>query len=374
MAVQDARGWWDFIGGVVGIAGVVVTVAAVLVAFGAARSSSRSADAATASAEAARISAEGAATMAQIEKERRHDELEPVLACSVVVNGPGTTPRPGVTALLDIALTGPRDLSAVTVEIRDDRVCPPVPGEPVVWAPWQLRPEGDGASTDGRTAPSRSLRRGSRLVFALEPSPVPSGCSPEAWAQEFSHQPVRLLITCESNGHEGAWTVPVDVLPRSRDHDPDATQARLITATVESLHPYNAQLRGSGARDLTITNHSNHPVQEVTLLGFAVPESPAITVDWVYGDDHWTGDEHGDLLKPPPSTLHPGTENDYEVPVSLTYDPPRDPHAPDVPVIAFTDHNNIRWVRVGDNPPQRHIEGVPYPIAPAPPTKPTGNG
>jgi hypothetical protein len=171
---------------------------------------------------AARRSNNSAATVADIERDRRHAEITPQFRYT----GRETT---GERAELALTLDGPVDLDrldSIEVSIRDDRHdrqgsrngVGPTDEEvaEIVWGPYRLTPGVDGADQLGRTLEPFALRRGdgTRLSLSRSLPPAWSTGGTTEWRREWAGTPVRLVLICRRDGYQ-PWTVPleVDVIP-----------------------------------------------------------------------------------------------------------------------------------------------------------------
>lgn len=171
---------------------------------------------------AARHSNRSAEALLSIESERRHGELTPTFHLWII-----DLPLASY-ALARLELTGPLDLGKVdemTIQVLDDGNARDVGPAVIkadarlvahqVWGPWRLSP-GTGphrggqtgpdlASEDGRTiAITSQLYVGDSIELQIENTNAPpwSGWTSEQWAQQTSHSPLRLAITCTRPDHE----------------------------------------------------------------------------------------------------------------------------------------------------------------------------
>ena len=190
------------------IIGAVAAVAAAIAAMG--------------SWKAAAKSNETAASMAAIERDRRHEELTPEF--TVTGQARGTS---GDSADMRVTLTGGIDrLDAVTVTILDDanqdHWAHGLPGglsqedaEAFVWGPWEFNTGASAQVDSNRTTKRRPYDRVSGRnwdllsLHATRPGTWMS-MSQEDWVRQYLNQPLRLLITCHRDGYE-PWPLPYEV-------------------------------------------------------------------------------------------------------------------------------------------------------------------
>jgi hypothetical protein len=162
-----------------------------------------------------------------IESDRRHDELTPVFEASC------EAPASGGSAILKISLTGGMDaLDEVVITIQDEsgvehwgRGLPPgvtqEMAEAFVWGPWEFDINASAQVVSNRQTQPRSysLLSGKNwdilALTATRPGSWMTGTSLERWKKERQQQPIRLLITCRSEGHN-PWFVPLEVQPERR--------------------------------------------------------------------------------------------------------------------------------------------------------------
>jgi hypothetical protein len=165
---------------------------------------------------------ETAATMAAIERDRRHDEMTPEF--TITAQARGTS---GDSADMRVTLTGGVDrLDAVTVTILDDanqdHWAHGLPGgisqedaEAFVWGPWEFNTGASAQVDSSRTTKPRPYDRVSGgnwdllSLHATRPGTWMS-MSQEDWLRQYLNQPVRLLITCRRDGY-ATWSLPYEV-------------------------------------------------------------------------------------------------------------------------------------------------------------------
>jgi hypothetical protein len=132
--------------------------------------------------------------------------------------------------MLKIALTGGIDaLDEAVITIQDEsgtdhwgRGLPPgvtkAQAEAFVWGPWEFNVNASAQVVSNRQTRPRSyslLSSKNWDVLALEatrPGFWMTGTSTDKWRSDRGHQPIRLLITCRSAGHN-PWFVPLKVQP-----------------------------------------------------------------------------------------------------------------------------------------------------------------
>jgi hypothetical protein len=194
----------------IAIIGALAAVAAAVAAFG--------------SWSAARKANESAASIAAIERDRRHDEMIPQfdITCTVRETAPDC-------ADLHVILTGGRleRLARVTVTIQDeagkDHWASGLPdgvtraeAEAFVWGPWEFNTGASAQVVSNRESRPRTYSRVSGknwdlLVMRRTRSGTwMSGTSQDEWRSRWQDQPVRLLVTCQCEGYE-PWFEQRDV-------------------------------------------------------------------------------------------------------------------------------------------------------------------
>lgn len=189
----------------------------------AARSSDRNSKTANQTAELAYQTAE---SIAQIERNRWHQELMPQVAFRI-------DDERGWNELMVryTAPTGIGRLDSVELRVRDDR---DHDGDPVlaggltpeerratIWGPYRFRiyDRSTEAEGRGRIAEPFSLARGDVQRLTLEttfPHSHYSGGS-TAWEQHYDREPLRLWIVCRAEGHK-PWELTVDVPEQTSEY------------------------------------------------------------------------------------------------------------------------------------------------------------
>ncbi|MEG3627571.1 hypothetical protein [Streptomyces poriticola] len=155
-----------------------------------------------------------AASVAQIERDRWHNDLTPQLRI-----------RREFTWIA-VRFDGPDSLGPVRVrlEVRDDRDRsddPELAGSvtrqmraQMIWGPLRFRPGIDGADGLGRTVAAFRLEPGDQTRFATEPTLRPSwyeGADGEQrWREQYRDSPMRLWAVCEADGHR-PWRLSFEV-------------------------------------------------------------------------------------------------------------------------------------------------------------------
>jgi hypothetical protein len=163
-----------------------------------------------------------------IEDDRRHDELTPAFEANCEVNG-----DPGNSATLRVTLTGGIDaLDEVVITIQDEtgvdhwgRGLPAGitqdQAEAFVWGPWEFDTNASAQVVSNRQTRPRpySLPSGKNwdviALSATRPGSWMTAIAPDKWTKDRRQQPVRLLLTCQREGHK-PWLVPLEVQPRYR--------------------------------------------------------------------------------------------------------------------------------------------------------------
>ncbi|MFC1409937.1 hypothetical protein ACEZCY_24695 [Streptacidiphilus sp. N1-12] len=184
-------------------------------------SAAASALAAFAAYHAARKANSTAVAVANIERDRRHSELRPVLE----IGTPQSATDPDI---LRFRFTGPDELESfglltVTVTIRDDRDRSNdslLGGSPTreelaaqIWGPWRLRPRVDGADQQGRSAPGRTVRVGEELVSSIDKTLSPQWSRDQpGWDRQYSGAPIRLRVEITAEGFR-PWVLLREVPP-----------------------------------------------------------------------------------------------------------------------------------------------------------------
>ncbi|MEW1580862.1 hypothetical protein AB0407_22510 [Streptomyces microflavus] len=161
---------------------------------------------------AARRSAATAETLANIERDRRHEDLTPEIRLAI-------TGQFGDRANILVHLAGPDslgDLTSVELEMVNDdmdhRVLNPRLGytqedsDAYVWGPFRFAPGVDGADENGRRTGMMPLEMGRGRPFAIErtrPGRWMEGTTAEGWQNRYVHLPIRVRVTCKRN--EETW-------------------------------------------------------------------------------------------------------------------------------------------------------------------------
>lgn len=193
--------------------------------------------AATGSWLAARKANQTAASVAAIERERRHDELAPEFEITCRSLGP-----PPAGAELYIALTGGRleRYDAVTVSILDearrDHWGHGLPegvtqeeAQAFVWGPWEFNAMASAQVVSNRETRPRAYSRVSGKNWDLlalvhtRPGPWMGSMATGQWLKQWDAQPVRLLVTCRCDGYE-PWFIQRDI---KVEEDPPASASLL---------------------------------------------------------------------------------------------------------------------------------------------------
>lgn len=168
--------------------------------------------------------ATGQATVAAIERDRRHDELAPVFAVTCVVRETS-----GESADLRVSLTGGGldYLDEVVITILDeadrDHWTRGLPegvsqekAESFVWGAWEFNTGAGAQVVSNRETRPRSYSRTNGKnwdVLSLNPTRPGhwmTGTSQKNWQRQYRDHPIRLLITCRRQGYE-PWLVQCDV-------------------------------------------------------------------------------------------------------------------------------------------------------------------
>lgn len=183
-----------------------------------------SAFAAVAAWRAARRSNTTAEVVAKIERERWHADLTPDFNITI-------ESVEGDRATMNVHLAGPlalRHLNEVAISIGNDdaertaHLAGSVSQEELdaqVWGPYRFTYGADGADVNGRAVRPVPLHVGRGRPFAIEKTRAPrwqrGDDANERWRQQYDQTPIRLVLTCRSEGHE-PWTVPYEVETPSR--------------------------------------------------------------------------------------------------------------------------------------------------------------
>lgn len=157
-----------------------------------------------------------AASVAQIERDRWHTEVTPVLRIKLEAD-------PG---MLYVRFDKPASLGRLNVKLtlRDDfdrsRV-PHLAGTPtpeevaeVIWGPYRFRPGVDGADQLGRSVSQVVLEADDRTRLAVDLSVKPSWYEgvqgEERWRHQWRNARIRLWADCEASGHK-PWRLSFEV-------------------------------------------------------------------------------------------------------------------------------------------------------------------
>ncbi|MGW2550145.1 hypothetical protein [Streptomyces sp. NPDC001635] len=157
-----------------------------------------------------------AESVAQIERDRWHNELTPLLRLRL-------EPEQG---MLYVRFDGPAALGRINVKLtlRDDRdrsrvpesgvVYPPEELPTVIWGPYRFRPRVDGADEIGRSVAVFPLESNDRKRFAVDPSFRPSWYEgtggEERWRHQYRTARIRLWADCGAPGHR-PWRLSFEV-------------------------------------------------------------------------------------------------------------------------------------------------------------------
>jgi hypothetical protein len=167
-----------------------------------------------------------ASSVAQIERDRWHNDLTPRLRLWM---GSENQQR---GSHMYIRFEGPASRGRLQVRfvVRDDRDHSQdveLAGGPtaetraqVIWGPYRFRPGIDRADQLGRTSGTILLEATDHTRLAVDPSVRPDwyeGQDGEVrWRRDYGSLPMRLWVECEAPGHR-PWRLPADV-PDSGDH------------------------------------------------------------------------------------------------------------------------------------------------------------
>lgn len=157
-----------------------------------------------------------AESVAQIERDRWHEELTPLLRLRF-------EPEQG---MLYVRFDGPAALGRINVKLtlRDDRdrsrppgsavVYPPEELARLIWGPYRFRPGVDGADQIGRSVATFPLESNDRTRFAVDPSFRPSWfegvAGEESWRRQYRTARIRLWADCDAPGHK-PWRLSFEV-------------------------------------------------------------------------------------------------------------------------------------------------------------------
>jgi hypothetical protein len=243
------------------------TLAAAGVAAWAARQSSHSAAKSNAA----------AGTLATIERDRRHDELDPEFKLEF-------TEAAGDHANVLVSLTGGRleSLDEVTFTILDetgkDHWSRGLPdgvtqeeAEEFVWGPWQFN---TGASVQVMSNRQSKPRRYSRVsgknwellpLTRTRPGHWMALLSQERWQKDHAEQPIRFLIICRREGY-APWTLLRNVVAGHAGPE-EGKQASEILVRPRTCDGAQARVLPQDATKpvhmLVVTNSSNRPIRNV---------------------------------------------------------------------------------------------------------------
>lgn len=173
---------------------------------------------------AARKANNTSATIAAIERHRRHDELTPEfdIACTIGSLDSGE-------AYLHVELSGGRfdRYDNVTISTQDNFGRPyMVPNPPIgldpteeanpVWGPWEFKENaGHRIVSKRQTRPQSYSRSSGKNWDALplrrtQPTAWMTNTTPEKWRERWDGWPLRILVTCDRDGNE-PWLIQRDV-------------------------------------------------------------------------------------------------------------------------------------------------------------------
>ncbi|MGW6405267.1 hypothetical protein [Streptomyces sp. NPDC055134] len=167
---------------------------------------------------ASREANDTATAIAQIERDRWHGELTPLLRLKLEAEGEA------MQGMLYVRFDSPAALGRLNVKLtlRDDfdrsRV-PRLAGTPTpeqfaegVWGPYRFRPGVDGADQLGRSVAPFTLEADDRTRLAVDPSPIPSWSEYDdtSWFHQWRTARIRLWADCEAPGHK-AWRLSFEV-------------------------------------------------------------------------------------------------------------------------------------------------------------------
>lgn len=171
-------------------------------------------------------SAKTADTVARIERQRWHADLTPQFDITI-------ERAQGDRATMNVRLVGPVPLGhldeiVIRIVPSDDQDrTQERPGGPSreemdaqVWGPCRFNPNAEGVDPTGQTVAPFPLRVGTGRPLSLEKTRAPhwqeGNDVQHRWTEDWSNQPVRLVITCKRHEPDGQeefepWVVPLDV-------------------------------------------------------------------------------------------------------------------------------------------------------------------
>jgi len=158
--------------------------------------------------------------LAEIERDRRYDELTPRfdITCKVRDIAPDRA-----DLLITLARGGAQYLDWVTVTILDEAWQAregdglPQEAEEFVWGAWEFSPEASSQVVSNRESRPRPYSRLSGKnqdllgLRATKPGPWMTETSNEAWREQYRDQSLRLRLTCKRNEYENPWVIQRDV-------------------------------------------------------------------------------------------------------------------------------------------------------------------
>jgi hypothetical protein len=270
MPVMDAATLWA-------AAGAVGTIAAAGIAAWAARQSHDAAVQANAA----------AASLAAIERGRRHDEVAPVFDLTFTETG-------GEDASLRVTFTdgGLESLDEVTFTILDEagkdrwsgRLPPRVTqeeAEAFVWGPWEFNTNASVQIATNRMSQTRAYSRVTGRNWGLlplrrtRPGHWMTGYTQQQWQEEYEDHPVRLLITCRREGYE-PWTLLQEVTTGAGPEEmKQASEIRVQPRTGDGAQ-VGVLPKGEPKQVhmLVVTNTSSRPIRNLA-AEINVPGSPS---------------------------------------------------------------------------------------------------
>lgn len=190
-------------------------------------------------------------TVAEIEKQRRHQELMPDFRVRAAILDDAA--YPGFAVLFVMLLDGQLDaLDAVTITILNTVEIRPwnlpdgigeAEAEKVIWSGWEFDtfligsrdPRAKLAASHRQSKPRPFSRREGKdwyqLLIRRTRPPEWDGRTEEKWRSQYDEVPIRLALKCTLAGHE-PWIVykNVTVEPRPSNHD----ERQQETAATES--------------------------------------------------------------------------------------------------------------------------------------------